>query len=109
MYKIVQKEHAALRVIAESKIALNYITKDVSPSLSLAITEAYNHSEKELCDYDRIYFILEGAMTIEADGDTFELNPEEACYIARGTKYSMQGTFKAVVVNTPAYGSASKD
>lgn len=32
--------------------------------------------------------------------------PEDAYFIGRGTEYTMSGTFRAAVVNSPAFGSA---
>lgn len=34
MYKVVKKSEATIRKIAENKIAINFITKDISPDIS---------------------------------------------------------------------------
>lgn len=109
MHHLTQKDQAVLRTIADSKTALNYITKDVSPAMSLATTEAEDHFEQEICEYDRIYFVLEGVMNIEIEGEKVAIQPEDAFFIAKGTEYSMQGTFRAVVVNAPAFGSLATE
>lgn len=46
MYKVVRKSEATVRQIADNKIALNYITKDLSPEVSLAVTKATDYYEK---------------------------------------------------------------
>jgi len=105
MHQFIKKSEATLRQIAPNKSALNYVTKDISSSLSLATTEGEDFSETEVCSYDRVYFVLEGVLVIQADGESLSLNPEDACFIGKGTEYTMSGTFKAVVVNSPAFGS----
>jgi ethanolamine utilization protein EutQ (cupin superfamily) len=108
MHRFIPKKDAALRQIAPNKTALNYVTKDMSGALSFAVTEGTNFSETEVCEYDRVYFVLEGELTLEADGETSLLRSEDACFIGRGTEYVMSGTFRAVVANSPAFGSADQ-
>lgn len=87
------------------KTSLNYITKNISPALSLATIEAVDYTESETAHYSRAYYILSGTMHISIDGTELELSPEDACFIEKDTPYEMRGTFKAVVINQPAFGS----
>ena len=105
MHKFIKKDQATLRQIAPNKSALNYITKDLSPNLSFATTEGVDFSETEVCKYDRIYFVLEGRLVIEVEGETELLEADDACYLGKGIEYTMSGTFKTVVVNSPAFGN----
>jgi ethanolamine utilization protein EutQ (cupin superfamily) len=105
MYRFIPKQEATLRQIAPNKSALNYLTKDSSPAFSFAVTQGTDFSETEVCDYDRVYFVLEGELKLSADGQESILLPEDACFLGKGTEYTMSGTFKAAVVNSPAFGS----
>ncbi len=105
MYKVVRKSEATLRIIAENKKSLNFITKEISPDVSLAITEGKDYSEEETAKYNRIYFVLTGKLTLTFVNEKIVLNKEDSCYISKGMKYIMSGTFKAIVVNQPAFGT----
>ncbi|HYH74644.1 MAG TPA: cupin domain-containing protein [Candidatus Saccharimonadales bacterium] len=105
MHKVVRASEGTIRQIAESKTANNLITKEISPNMSLATTEATDYYEKETCEYDRIYYVLEGELRISSDGTESTLRMGDACFITKGTIYEMHGTFKALTVNQPAFGS----
>jgi ethanolamine utilization protein EutQ (cupin superfamily) len=106
MYKIIRKSEATVRQIADNKLALNYVTKDLSPEVSLAVTEATDYYEKEITDYNRIYYVLEGELVLAFDGNEVKLSAGDSCFVGKGTGYEMSGTFKAVMVNQPAFGTA---
>jgi ethanolamine utilization protein EutQ (cupin superfamily) len=105
MYKIVRESEGAIRQIADTYKASNFITKDISPNVSLAVTEATNHHEVETTAYDRIYFVLEGAVNLTFDGDAVRLEPADSCFIGKDTTYEIAGTFRTIIVNQPAFGS----
>lgn len=105
MFRIVRADEGEVRKIAQNKTATNLITKDITPDVSLATTEAANYYEKEITEYNRIYFVIEGKLELGFKGEFTELAAGDACYIGKGTQYEMQGTFKALVVNQPAFGS----
>ena len=104
MYKVTRKSDALVRHIATNKIALNYITKDVSPGMSLAVTKATGYREKETAEYDRIYFVLSGELELIFRDSNVALVAQDCCYVAKGTAYEMQGTFEVIVINQPAFG-----
>jgi ethanolamine utilization protein EutQ (cupin superfamily) len=105
MYKVVRESEGTVRQIAPNKTANNLITKEVSPGVSFATTEAIDYYEKETTSYDRIYYILEGNLALTIDGETTYLQKSDACFISNNTTYEMQGTFKAITINQPAFGS----
>ena len=105
MYKIVKASEATVRQIAENKSASNLITKDICPDMSFATTEGTEFYEKEEAKYNRIYYVLEGELELGFDGEFGKLLPGDSCYIDKGTEYEMKGTFKAIVVNSPAFGT----
>lgn len=105
MYKVVKKSEGKIRKIADNKIAVNYITKDVSESVSLAVTEATNYIEDQHAKYNRIYYVLEGTLVLAFGNETVELNRDDACFVSKGITYQMKGSFKAIIVNQPAFGT----
>ena len=105
MFKVVRASEAIPRQITETYKANNYITKDISPGVSLAVNEANDHHETELTQYDRIYYILEGEIEFDFDGEQIRLRPGDSCFVSKSAQYKFSGTFKAVVVNQPAFGS----
>ena len=64
MYKVVKKVDAIVRKIADNKTAYNYITKDFSPTISLAVIEGINYNAPITADQTWTYFILDGEMKI---------------------------------------------
>src|SRR5258708_5432495 len=105
MFKVVTKSEASVRKIAENKIARNYITKHISPEISFATTEATNYFEQETSEYNRIYYVMEGILKLVIDGQEISLHEGDSCYIEKNTPYEMRGTFNAVIVNQPAFGT----
>ena len=105
MYKVVRDSEGVVRQIAHNKTANNLITKDISPNISVATTEAADYYEKETTPYDRIYYVLDGTLELTVDGDSNSLRKGDVCFISKNTTYEMRGSFKAVTVNQPAFGS----
>lgn len=105
MYKIVRESEGKIRQIARNKTANNLIGKDISPNVSLATTKASDYYEKETTQYDRIYYVLEGELELIIDNETNKLLKGDSCFIGKDTTYEMRGTFEAVTVNQPAFGS----
>lgn len=104
-YKIVRQSEGIIRNIAPNKTANNLITKDISPDISLATTQATDYYEQETTPYNRIYFVLEGELGLTINGESSTLQKGDACFIGKGTAYEMRGTFQAVTVNQPAFGA----
>ena len=105
MFKVIRKSEASVRQIASNKVAINYITKEISPQVSLAITEGKDYSEHEQAKYNRIYFVLDGKLVLQFEGEKVVLSRDDACFIEKTTEYQMSGTVKAIVINQPAFGS----
>ena len=104
MYKIIKKDDGKLRKISPTKVAWNYITADITQDVSLAVTEAIDgYHEKELCEYNRIYYVLEGKLGLKIGDHPEELEQGDSIFIPKGTEYEMSGKFKAIVVNQPAF------
>ncbi|PIY68573.1 hypothetical protein COY90_05205 [Candidatus Roizmanbacteria bacterium CG_4_10_14_0_8_um_filter_39_9] len=108
MYKIVRKSEARVRGIAPNKTADNYITKETTPVFSFATTKGDNYYEKIKVGYNRLYFILEGELVLTFNEKEERLKKDDSIYIEKNTEYEINGTFNAVVVNEPAFGTIPK-
>lgn len=105
MLKVVRKSEASVRQVSANKTARDYITKDISPDVSLAVTTATGYDEIETTPYDRIYYVLAGELSVSIKGYAAELAAGDSCFIPAGTSYDMKGTFEVLVVNRPAIGT----
>lgn len=102
--EIVKKEEGDEREISESYQVKNFITKESSEKVSLAVSEADEHSETtKNVRSDRIYYVLEGKLVIKDDKGKYTAEPGDVIYIPKDTKYHFKGTFKAVLINSPAF------
>ena len=104
-YKIVRESEGIIRQIAPNKSATNLISKDITAAISLATIETTNLYEKETTDYDRIYYVLAGELRLDFDNKSNVLRTGDACFISKNTTYEIRGSFKAIVINQPAFGS----
>jgi mannose-6-phosphate isomerase-like protein (cupin superfamily) len=112
MLKVIRKSETRERKVADNKSAFNYITKDISPDVSLAVIEGTDYfGETTTIPQNRIYFVLQGNLILDSNGEKTTLHPEDSCFISAGTQYSyvMSGTFKIITIDQPAYGVLVKN
>ena len=104
-FKVVKGKEATVRKIADNKKAYNFITKLISPNVSLARIEAEKFEDEIKITQDFIYYVLEGKMTLKFKNNKAVLNPGDTCFVPKNSKYIMSGTFKTIVVSQPAFGT----
>jgi len=108
MYKIVSKKDATIRQISDNKTATNFITKEISPDVSLAVIENKGYFGEVVTDNNRIYYVIKGHLSLEFGGnEKAELNEGDACFISSGTSYIMSGDCKVATIDQPAFGIKS--
>lgn len=105
MYKVVRPNEGTPRKVSDNKIINNLITNDISSNVSLSVIDATDLQERSTTEYDRIYYVLEGIMRLVFDEQEQTLHPGDTCFISKSTLYELSGTFKAVVINQPAFSS----
>ncbi len=102
--KIIKKKEGNPRKISETYKVTNFLTKEINENVSLAVSEATNHSETtENIRSDRVYFVLEGKLIVKKDGKEFVAESGDIIFILKNTKYHFEGTFKAILINSPAF------
>jgi mannose-6-phosphate isomerase-like protein (cupin superfamily) len=105
MHYVVRSNQAQTRQISPSKTFSNYITKDITPDFSLGLTKGTKCNEEETAHYDRIYFVISGAMTLHFKEEEVTLYAYDSCFVRKHTEYRISGSFESVVVNQPAFGT----
>lgn len=98
--KLIKNKSGTLREVAKTYKILNLLTSDECSKLSIAIGNAVNHSETTVTQGVRVYYIMEGEMLINRSikgkkGDVIHIPPK--------TKYGIEGTFNAMIINSPAF------
>ena len=104
MYKIIRKAEAVTRQVSDNKTATNFVTKEISPNVSLAVIENKGHFGEVTAENNRIYYMLKGNLSLDFGSEKVELNEGDACFISCGTSYDMSGDCKVVTVDSPAFG-----
>lgn len=109
MIKLIKKEEAAARKISNSYTVFNLLTKEVNKKVSVSIAEAENHSEITKNERsDRIYYVLEGQLTVVQGSEVYVANPGDLIFIEANSPYHFKGTFKAILINVPAFDSKNE-
>lgn len=76
--QIIKKNQGITRKISESYKVTNFLTKDSSENVSLAFSEATNHSETtKNVRSDRAYYVLEGKLIVKKDDKEFVAEPRD--------------------------------
>ncbi len=102
--KIFRKKQGITRKISPSYKVTNYLTNKTSKNISCAISKAKNHSEiTKTNESDRVYYILKGKLLITVDNKKIKINEGDMIFIPKNTEYQFGGTFKAVLINSPAF------
>ena len=102
--KLIKKNEGITRKISETYQVTNFLTKDSSENVSLAVSEATNHSETtKNIRSDRVYYVLEGKLIVKKNDKEFVAEPGDTIFIPKNTEYHFEGTFKAILINSPAF------
>ena len=102
--KYVKKEEAVIRGEGSSYVISNYITRDYSDKVSVAVSELSGNAPKTVnLVSDRIYYFIEGDAEFIFDDKVIKIEKDATLFIPAKTEYKMIGSFKAVLVNAPAF------
>jgi len=82
----------------------NYLTKDTSSRLSVAVSRLRGELGRTLNKVsDRVYYFLEGRVSFTFDEGGFEAKAGDIVYVPAGTAYEMEGNFEAVLISAPPF------
>jgi mannose-6-phosphate isomerase-like protein (cupin superfamily) len=98
-------EDGIVRKISESYSVLNLLTAQQSEQISLAIGTAIDHEETTQTSSERVYFVLEGEIIVN---DEMIIKVGEVVYIPANIEYRFKGSFKAIIINSPAFRAGNE-
>ncbi|MEI6650169.1 MAG: hypothetical protein WCL23_01905 [Candidatus Moraniibacteriota bacterium] len=98
--KIIRSRESAERKISDSYSVLNLLTAEESNRVSIAVGIANDHVETTKTTSDRAYYILKGELIV--DGESVA-ETGDVVFIPADTEYRFEGTFTAVLVNSPPF------
>lgn len=83
----------------------NFLTKDDNKNMSVAVSKLNGSHPSTISLYsDRAYYFIEANALFEFDDKTVKVEADSVLFIPKKTKYTISGTFNAVLINTPAFG-----
>lgn len=102
--KLIKKNNRITRIISETYQIDNFLTERDCKYLSIAVSKAKNHSEiTKNIKSDRVYYILRGKLFALKGNKKYIAEKGDILFIPKNTKYQFQGTFEAVLINSPAF------
>ena len=79
---------------------LNLLTAKESEQVSIAVSTALDHKETTQTTSDRAYYLLEGELLVN---DELLVHAGDVLFVPANTEYTFQGTFKAILMNSPPF------
>lgn len=104
MYKKITKKEKVTRKITDVYSADNYLTKETTESISLAINKLDGKLDLLKTVNERVFYFISADVEFIIDGEKVHFEDEDVLYLDKDTTYSANGRFEAVVVNSPAFG-----
>ena len=101
---IIKKNRGNTRKICKTYQVTNFLTKEQCKNLSIAVSQARNHNEiTKNIKSDRVYYILNGRLVVKQGNKRIVAEKGDIIFIHQNTDYQFQGTFKAILINSPAF------
>lgn len=102
MYKKISNNEKITRKISEVHSADNYLTKETTENVSLAVTKLSGKLNSSKVSNERVYYFISADVII--NNEKIHCNSGDVLYLDRDTTYSAEGDFEAVTINVPAFG-----
>lgn len=108
--KLIKKDDAVAKKISDSYTVFNLLTGELSKNVSVAVSKADEHLEEtKNKTSDRVYYVLEGSLKVKSGDKTFVANSGDIIFIPANTPYQFEGTFKAILINSPPFDPENED
>ena len=104
MYKKITKNEKITRKITDVHSADNYLTKETTKNISLAINKLEGKLDLVKTVNERVFYFISADVGFVIGNEKVHLEDGEVVYVSKGTNYSAIGNFEAVVINSPAFG-----
>jgi ethanolamine utilization protein EutQ (cupin superfamily) len=105
MHKVIRKSEAKERRVGETKSVFDYITKEISPAVSFVVVKNAGNWGEVVSKYDRVYFVLEGSLTLKFQDEEVVLESWDSCFVDKDEKFNFSGDCQVIIVDSPAHGS----
>ena len=104
MYKKIANNEKKKRKISEVHSADNYLTKETTESVSLAVTKLNGKLDSNKITNERVYYFISADVNFIIDNEKVHCDSGDVLYLDKNTSYSAEGDFEAVTINVPAFG-----
>ena len=104
MYKKITKNEKITRQITDVHSADNYLTKETTKNISLAINKLDGNLDLIKTVNERAFYFINADVDFVIDNEKVHFEDGDVLYLSKNTNYSANGKFEAVVVNSPAFG-----
>ena len=104
MYKKITKNEKITRKITDVHSADNYLTKETTKNISLAINKLEGKLDLVKTVNERVFYFISADVEFVIDNEKVHLEDGDVLYLSKDTNYSAIGNFEAVVINSPAFG-----
>lgn len=104
MYKKISKNEKITRDISEVHSADNYLTKETTENVSLAITRLSGKLDSSITANERVYYFISADVDFIIDNEKIHCESGDVLYLDKDTIYSAEGDFEAITINVPAFG-----
>ncbi len=104
MYKKITPNERVTRTVNCEHSIDNYLTKETTENISLAISKLNGELELSKTLSERVYYFIKANAEFNIEGEKVSVNDGDVLYFPSDTNYSVKGIFEAVTVNTPAFG-----
>lgn len=102
---IAKNTQASVMKISNEKKHLSELV-DLDDKLNLTVAEVADYREKTTAAYNRVYYVSEGNMSFSMNEQIIRLQKGDACYVEKGTKFELEGSFSVIIVSQPVLRSA---
>ena len=107
MVQLIKKEEGKVRNISEGYEVNNFITKEISKKVSVAISSAQDYQKTtKNTESDRIYYVLKGKLIVN---NNLIAEVGDFIFVPKGEEYTFSGTFKTILINSPAFGAENEE
>ncbi len=104
MYKKISKSEKITRNISKVHSADNYLTKEITQNVSLAITKLNGKLDYDMILNERVYYFISADVEFIIDNEKVHCETGDVLYLGKDTAYSAEGYFEAITINVPAFG-----
>lgn len=104
MYKKITKNEKITRKITDVHSADNYLTKETTKNISLAVNKLEGKLDLVKTVNERVFYFISADDEFVIDNEKVHFEDGDVLYLSKDTNYSAIGNFEAVVINSPAFG-----